>query len=96
MFSYQNKLYEVMIFIGLHVSDSFLFHIVECKAPKESWDKLASLFGKVNEFQALQLEVEIPSHVANEHASIEDYIAKFEILAYQRLKTSNRMKSEFP
>jgi hypothetical protein len=36
--------------IGLHVSDSLLFHIVECKTPKASWDKLASLFGKVNEF----------------------------------------------
>jgi hypothetical protein len=34
MFSYQNKLYEAMSLIGLHVSDSFLFHIVECKAPK--------------------------------------------------------------
>jgi hypothetical protein len=57
MFSNEKKVSEATSIIGLHVSDSFLFHIVECKAPKESWDKLASLFGKVNEFRALQLKV---------------------------------------
>jgi hypothetical protein len=55
-FSYRNKLYEAMGPIGLRVSNSLLLHIVECKTPKASWDKLDSLFGKVNEFQALQLE----------------------------------------
>jgi hypothetical protein len=48
IFSYRNKLDEAMGFIGLYVSDSLLFHIAECKNPKTSWDKLASLFGKVN------------------------------------------------
>jgi hypothetical protein len=43
--------------IGLHVSDNLLFHIGECKTPKERLDKLASLFGKVNEFEALHLKL---------------------------------------
>jgi hypothetical protein len=79
-FAYQNKLDEAMGLIGLHVSDSLLFHITECKTPKASWDKLASLFGKVNEFQVRQLEVELPSLVLDEHASIEYYLAKFRLL----------------
>jgi hypothetical protein len=77
--------------IGLHVSDSLLFHIVDCKTLKASWDKLASLFGKVNEFRALQLEVKLSSLVPEEHASIEDYLTKFKLLVVQ-LK-QNHMKS---
>jgi hypothetical protein len=49
-FTYQNKLDEAMGLIHFHVSDSLLFHIVDCKTPKASWDKLDSLFGKINEF----------------------------------------------
>jgi hypothetical protein len=49
-FSYQNKLDEALGFISFHVSDSLLFHIDDCKTLKESWDKLDSLFRKINEF----------------------------------------------
>jgi hypothetical protein len=72
---------------------SLLFHIGECKTPKESWDKLASLFGKVNEFQALQLEAKLSSLVPDEHASIEDYLAKFRLLVAQ-LKGCGKKKSD--
>ena len=72
-----------MGFIGLHVSESLLFHLDGCDTPKERWDKLASLFGKINEFRALQLEVELSSLVPDEHASIEDYLAKFRSLLAQ-------------
>jgi hypothetical protein len=57
MFTYRNKLDEDMDLIGLHVSDSFLFHISYCKTLEASWDKLDSLFGKFNEFLVLQLKV---------------------------------------
>ena len=36
IFAYQNKLDEYMVLIGLHVSDSQLFPIVECNLPKQS------------------------------------------------------------
>lgn len=55
-FAYRNKLDEAMGLIGLHVSNNLLFHIDGCDTKKKSWDKLASLFNKVNEFRALQLE----------------------------------------
>ena len=79
-FAYQNKLDEAMGLIGLHVSCSLLFHIADCKTPKASWDKLDSLFGKINEFRSLQLEVELSSLVPDEHAFIEDYLTKFRLL----------------
>jgi hypothetical protein len=51
-FSYRNKLDEAVGLIIIHVSDNLLFHIVECKTSKHSWDKLNSLFGKVNVWQS--------------------------------------------
>jgi hypothetical protein len=44
---------------------------------------LDSLFGKVNEFQALQLEAELSLLVPDEHASIEYYLSKFKLLLAQ-------------
>ena len=55
-FSYKNKLDEAMGLIGLPISDSLIFHLDKCDTSKKFWDKLASLFGKFNEFKALQLE----------------------------------------
>jgi hypothetical protein len=81
--SFQNKLDESMGLIGLHVLDSFLFHIFECTTPKSSWDKLDSLFSKVNKFRALKLEEELSSLVPNENASIEYWLSKFKLLVLQ-------------
>ena len=41
---------------------------------------MSSLFGKINEFKALQLEVELSSLVPDEHALIDDYLAMFRSL----------------
>jgi len=79
--------------IGLHFSDSFLFHLDGCQTPKESWDKLASLFGKVNEFRALQVEAELSSLAPDQHASIEDYLAKFRSLL-AKLKGCKKSKTD--
>jgi hypothetical protein len=49
-FPYRNKLDESMGLIRWHVSDSLLFHIVDCKTSKASWDKLASIFEKSMNF----------------------------------------------
>lgn len=92
-FAYQNKLDEAMGLIGLHVSDSLLFDLDGCDTPKESWDKLASLFGKINEFRALQLEAKLSSLVLDEHASIEYYLANFRSLLAQ-LKGCGKPKSD--
>ena len=91
-FSYRNKLDEAMGLIGLHVSNSLVFHLDGCDTPKKNWDKLASLFGKVNEFRALQLETELSSLIPDEHGSIEDYLAKFRSLIAQ-LKGCRKTKS---
>ena len=92
-FAYRNKLDEVIGLIKIHVSDSLLFHLDGCDKPKKSRDKLASLFGKVNEFRALQLEMEFSSLIPDEHGWIEDYLAKFRSLVTQ-LKGCKKTKSD--
>ena len=92
-FAYRNKLDEAMGLIGLHVSDSLLFHLDGCDTLKKSWDKSASVFSKVNEFRALQLEMELSSLIPDEHGSIEDYLAKFRSLVAQ-LKGCRKTKSD--
>ena len=92
-FAYRNKLNEAMGLIELHVSDSLLFHFNGCDTPNQRWDKLASLFGKMNEFRDLQLEAELSSLVPDEHASIEDYLAKFRSLLAQ-LKGCGKPESD--
>ena len=83
IFSYRNKLDECMGLIGIHDLDSQSFPIVECKSPKQRWDKLSSLFGKVNEFQALNLEVELSSLVLDENSWIKGFLTKFKLLLSQ-------------
>ena len=51
IFSYRNKLDECMGLIWIHDLDSYSFPIVECKSPKQSWDKLSSLFAKSTNFK---------------------------------------------
>ena len=47
-FVHRCKMDEAKGLIGLHVSDNLLFHISECKTPKNVWDKLEELYGKTN------------------------------------------------
>ena len=83
IFAYRNKLDEYMGLIGIHDLDSQSFPIVECKHTKPKLGKLSSLFGKVNEFQELKLEVEFSSLVLDDHSWIEDFLTKFKLFPSQ-------------
>ena len=74
-FVHRCKMDEAKGLIGLHVSDNFLFHIVECKTPKNVWDKLGELYGKPNHFRALQLQVDLQSLSLDAFPSIQDFLA---------------------
>ena len=60
---HRNKMDEAMGLIALQVSDSLQFHLDGCNTPLAMWTKLDGLFGTVNEFRALQIEVELTSLV---------------------------------
>ena len=71
---------EAMGLMSLHVSDSLLFHLDGCLTPQAIWDKFENLFGTINEFRALQIEVELTSLVPDSFPTIEDFLMKFKSL----------------
>lgn len=79
--------------IGLHVSDNLLFHLEECETPKENWEKLAFVFGGVNEFHTLELETKLSALVPDAYAFIEEYLAQFRSLLSQ-LKACGKEKKD--
>ena len=47
--------------IALNISNSLLFHLDGLTTPRAIWTKFYNFFGIVNEFWALQLDVELNS-----------------------------------
>ena len=47
--------------IALNILDSILFHLDGLTTPWAIWIKLQTLFGTINEFWALQLDIELTS-----------------------------------
>ena len=74
---HRNKMNEAIGLISLQVSDSLQFHLDGCNTPLAMWTKLEGLFGIVNEFRVLQIEVELTSLILDYFPSIKDFLIKF-------------------
>ncbi len=66
--------------IALNIFDSLLFHLDGLTTPKAVWTKFHTLFGTVNEFWALQLDVELTSLTLASFPTIEYFLMKFKSL----------------
>jgi len=71
---------EAMGLIALYISDSLLFHLDGLTTPRDYWHKFVTLFGRVNEFWALQLDTELTSLTPTDFPTIEDFLMKFKSL----------------
>ena len=71
---------ESMGLITLNISDSLLFHLDGLTTPRDYWRKFETLFGRVNEFWALQLDAKLTSLSPNNFLTIEDFLMKFKSL----------------
>ena len=74
---HRNKMDEKMGLFALQVYDSLQFHLDGCNDSLDMWTKLDGLFGTMNEFRELQIEVELTSLVPDAFSSIEDFLMKF-------------------
>ena len=72
-----NKMDEDLGLIYLQVSESLQFHFDGCNTHLAMWIKLHCLFGIVNEFRELQIEVELTSLLLDYFHYIEDFLMKF-------------------
>jgi len=68
---------QAMGLLYLHITNCLLFHLDGCLTPQAIWRKFEGLFGTINEFRALQIEVELTYLVPDLFPSIEDFLMKF-------------------
>ena len=58
------------------VNHDLLFHIINCKESKEAWDKLKSIYGKVDEEKGFQIEDDLLLLDPNNFDMLQDYLTK--------------------
>jgi hypothetical protein len=56
------------------------YHLQDIDDPKESWDTIESLFGKLNIIRAQQLENQIMTLSPNVFSCLGDYLSRFKTL----------------
>ena len=78
-----NKLDEAYGLLCLSISRELLFHIDNLTSPKEVWEKLESLFGKIDELCGHQLENELISLSPMHYDTILDFFTNFKSLVLQ-------------
>ena len=66
--------------IAMNISDGLLFHLDGLTTPRAMWDKFSTLFGIMNQFRVLQIDVDFTSLVPKSFTSIEDFLMKFKSL----------------
>jgi hypothetical protein len=61
----------------MSVSPDLRYHLQEIDDPEEAWDKIESVFGKLNIIQAQQVENQILTLIPSDFSCLEDYLSKF-------------------
>ena len=73
---------------------NLLFHLEGLRTPKESWEKLDSLFNKQDELQGHILENELVSLHPSSFETIEQFFSKFKSLVLQCRQCGIERKDE--
>ena len=66
--------------IGISISPDLRYHLQDIDEPKEAWDTIESVFGKINIIQAQQLENQILTLSPNDFSCLGDYLSRFKTL----------------
>ena len=75
-----NKMDEAMGLIAMNILDGLLFHLDGLNEPRAMWDRFSTLFGTMNQFRILQIDVEFTSLIPESFTSIEDFLMKLNSL----------------
>jgi len=62
------------------VSFDLQFHLESCKTPKEAWETLEKLYGKIDKIGGYQIENDLINLDPKEFDKIQDYISKIKQL----------------
>jgi hypothetical protein len=75
-----NRSDEVRGLIRISISPDLRFHLKEIDDPNEDWEKIESVFGKLNIIRAQQLENQVLALIPSVFSCIGDYLSKFKTL----------------
>jgi hypothetical protein len=62
------------------ISPDLRYHLQEMDDLEEAWDKIESVFGKINIIRAQQLENQILTLSPSDFSCLGDYLSKFKTL----------------
>jgi hypothetical protein len=77
---WDNRNDEACGLIGISISPNLRYHLEDIDDPKEAWDTIESMFGKLNIIQAQQLENQILTLSPNDFSFLGDYLSRFKTL----------------
>jgi hypothetical protein len=75
-----NRSDEARGLIRMSISPNLRFHLKEIDDPNEDWEKIESVFGKLNIIRAQQLENQVLTLIPSDFCCIGDYLSKFKTL----------------
>jgi hypothetical protein len=77
---WDNRNDEARGLIRMSISPDLRYHLQEIDDPEESWDKIESVFGKLNIIQAQKLENQILTLIPSDFSCLGYYLSKFKTL----------------
>jgi hypothetical protein len=77
---WDNRNDEAHGLIGISISPDLRYHLQDIDDPKEAWNMIESMFGKLNIIRAQQLENQILTLSPNDFSCVGDYLFRFKTL----------------
>jgi len=77
---WDNRNDEARWLIGISISLDLMYHLQGIDDPEAAWDKIESVFGKLNIIRAQQLENQILTLSPNDFYYLGDYLSRFKTL----------------
>ena len=77
---WDNRNDEACGLIGMSISPDLRYHLQGVDDPEAAWDKIESVFGKLNIIRAQQLENQILTLNPSDFSCLGDYLSKFKTL----------------
>jgi transposase InsO family protein len=89
---WNNRNDEARGLIGMSISPDLRYHLQGVDDPEEAWDKIESVFGKLNIIRAQQLENQILTLNPSDFSCLGDYLSKFKTLRLLCIECNIKMK----
>jgi hypothetical protein len=77
---WDNRNDEARGLIGMSISPDLRYHLQGIDDPEAAWDKIESVFGKLNIIRAQQLENQMMTLSPSDFSCLGDYLSKFKTL----------------